>query len=81
MYSAVAMPSRIEKDLADNARALLASPNLFDHLRQFRDWCVASAARRRQRRMLSMLNDRLLADIGITRSDAQFESAKPFWKV
>lgn len=80
MFSAVAMPSRLEKDLADNARALLTSPNLSGLARQFRDWCVAAAARRQQRHLLSTLNDRLLADIGVSRSEAQFEIAKPFWK-
>ncbi len=80
MHSAVAMPSRIEKDLADNARALLTSPNLSDYLRRFRVWCVASAARRRQRRLLAGLGERMLKDIGVTRSEAQFEAAKPFWR-
>lgn len=33
-----------------------------------------------QRRQLSELDDRLLADIGVTRIDAGHESAKPFWQ-
>ena len=33
----------------------------------------------RQRRALADLDDRLLHDIGITRSEAQREAAKPFW--
>lgn len=32
------------------------------------------------RRRLSELDDRLLADMGISRTDAQYESSKPFWK-
>lgn len=36
--------------------------------------------RSRQRRVLADLNDRALADIGITRSEAARESAKPFWR-
>ena len=33
-----------------------------------------------QRRELSQLDDRMLADIGITRSQALKEASKPFWK-
>jgi len=35
--------------------------------------------RQRQRRALLELDDRLLADIGITREQAQAEGRKPFW--
>jgi uncharacterized protein YjiS (DUF1127 family) len=35
--------------------------------------------RSRQRRALAELDDRLLDDIGLTRSKAQREAAKPFW--
>jgi uncharacterized protein YjiS (DUF1127 family) len=35
--------------------------------------------RSRQRRALAELDDRLLDDIGITRSQAQSEVARPFW--
>ncbi len=41
------------------------------------------AARSRQRSALGELaepNDRLLEDIGLSRSDALREAAKPFWK-
>ena len=33
----------------------------------------------RQRRALLNLDDRLLADIGITREEAEREACKPFW--
>lgn len=33
----------------------------------------------RQRRQLAELDDRMLADIGVSRSEARHESAKPFW--
>lgn len=33
-----------------------------------------------QRRQLSELDDRLLADIGVNRIDAGHESSKPFWQ-
>ena len=36
--------------------------------------------RSRQRRALANLDDRLLEDIGITRSAAAREGAKPFWR-
>lgn len=36
--------------------------------------------RRRQRRMLGRLSDHLLKDIGVTRSEALREAAKPFWR-
>jgi uncharacterized protein YjiS (DUF1127 family) len=38
------------------------------------------AMRRRTRRALSELDDRQLADVGLTRRQALLESAKPFWR-
>jgi len=38
------------------------------------------AMRRRTRRTLSELDDRQLADVGLTRRQALLESAKPFWQ-
>lgn len=35
--------------------------------------------RRRQRRQLSLLDDRLLRDIGLDRATAVREATKPFW--
>mgnify|MGYP001816180435 CR=1 FL=1 len=43
---------------------------------QFASW----HDRAKQRRQLSELDDRLLADIGVTRIDACQESSKPFWQ-
>jgi uncharacterized protein YjiS (DUF1127 family) len=37
-------------------------------------------ARARQRRQLSVLEDRLYSDIGVTAGDAYRESQKPFWR-
>ncbi|HEX7967010.1 MAG TPA: DUF1127 domain-containing protein [Stellaceae bacterium] len=36
--------------------------------------------RARDRRLLASLDDRLLADMGMTRFDAAHECAKPFWR-
>jgi len=38
------------------------------------------AMRRRTRRTLSELDDRQLADVGLTRRQALLETAKPFWR-
>jgi uncharacterized protein YjiS (DUF1127 family) len=42
----------------------------------FHDW----RRRARDRARLAALDDRMLADIGISRAEAQFLSDKPFWK-
>lgn len=46
---------------------------LLTQLRSYRE-------RRRSRRQLLTLDDRLLKDIGITRTQAQKEGRKAFWK-
>ena len=44
-------------------------------------WLVAVwIERRRQRRALADLDDRLLKDIGVSRWDAEREIARPFWR-
>ncbi len=37
-------------------------------------------ARAEQRYSLTEIEDRLLADVGITRAEADREAAKPFWR-
>lgn len=44
------------------------------------DRATLLAERRRQRLALLELDDRLLADIGISRADALAEAHKPFWR-
>jgi uncharacterized protein YjiS (DUF1127 family) len=48
-------------------------------LRRFGNWLAAAQARQRQRRRLAELDDRALADIGLSRAEARFEAEKPFW--
>jgi uncharacterized protein YjiS (DUF1127 family) len=41
---------------------------------------LTSAERARQRRQLAGLSDAMLRDIGLTRSDVDAETRKPFWR-
>jgi uncharacterized protein YjiS (DUF1127 family) len=43
-------------------------------------WLDRVLERQRERRALGALDDRLLADIGVSRTDALSESGKPFWR-
>ena len=43
--------------------------------RHFAEWRL----RWRSRNELMSLSDRTLRDIGVSRSDAEFEASKPFW--
>jgi uncharacterized protein YjiS (DUF1127 family) len=44
------------------------------------EFAMTAQERRRQRRALMMLDDRLLKDVGISRLDAEREATKPFWR-
>lgn len=56
--------------------ALSKSPNAANALRRYNLW----RSRWKQRRQLARLSDVMLKDIGISRSDADAEISKPFWK-
>jgi uncharacterized protein YjiS (DUF1127 family) len=43
-------------------------------------WLRAASARWRERRLLEELDDQALRDMGISRSQALAEAAKPFWR-
>jgi uncharacterized protein YjiS (DUF1127 family) len=43
-------------------------------------WVHAAVARWRERRILEVLDERMLRDIGISRSQALAEAAKPCWR-
>jgi uncharacterized protein YjiS (DUF1127 family) len=51
-----------------------------DLLMRFWRQCVRWSALSRQRRALSYLDDHLLADVGLTRQQAEAEAAKPPWE-
>lgn len=68
IYKHIATPSGSQTDARD--------PTDLGWLRVVATW----TGRRRQRRALSHLDERLLDDIGITRSEAAREIAKPFWR-
>lgn len=62
-------------------------PSRFEMRRGFRRWLTATLDRgldwldrARSRRQLARLDDRQLRDIGVSRTDADREAAKPFWK-
>ncbi len=41
----------------------------------------AAWRRRRSRTILAELDDFMLKDIGLTRTEAQYEASKPFWQI
>jgi uncharacterized protein YjiS (DUF1127 family) len=59
------------------AKKYRARTNSLAHWILIATWCLE---RQRQRQALRQLDDRMLADIGISRSQAIEEASKPFWK-
>ncbi len=60
-------------------RSASASPRRRFDLVALVAWSRRLASRLRQRRRLAELDDRLLRDIGVTRSRALAEASKPWW--
>jgi uncharacterized protein YjiS (DUF1127 family) len=54
----------------------LASTAATRAVARFHEW----RRRAKDRAQLATLDDRMLADIGVTRAEAQFLSDKPFWR-
>lgn len=69
----------VDDRLRHAEQAVAARPGRFSFLRR----CLATLRlwrqRARERRALAALDDRLLADIGVTRADAERECERPFW--
>lgn len=55
-------------------------PSLVSRIQAILEAVETWLSRRRQRLDLAELDDRLLADIGLTRADVARETAKPFWQ-
>jgi uncharacterized protein YjiS (DUF1127 family) len=66
-------PSASGHDRVGPRRGGEAGQRILARLRQWR-W------RARNRAELAALDDRMLADIGISRAEAEFLSRKPFWR-
>ena len=68
----------------NNCRVLTWPPTRADRWRAAVAAVIAAVAlwweRGRSRHVLATLGDHELCDIGITRAEAQLESAKPFWQ-
>lgn len=63
------------------ARQLFAAlSNMRARALEFWAACVALEQRRQSRKILLQMDERLLADIGLSLSQARFEASKPFWK-
>ena len=48
--------------------------------RELQNWWLRCVERRRGRCALAQLDSAALRDIGVTRTEAQFECEKPFWR-
>lgn len=71
-FSLTQLRYQLRAQLLTQLRFQLPS-QLFSQIRGYRE-------RRRSRRQLLTLDDRLLKDIGITRAQARKEGQKAFWK-
>jgi uncharacterized protein YjiS (DUF1127 family) len=67
-----------------SAQGRLPRHNALDALSDATQWVFATLRewhrRSRDRAQLATFNERMLADIGLTRGDAEFMANKPFWR-
>jgi uncharacterized protein YjiS (DUF1127 family) len=71
MTAATQMPAR--------SRTLPRAANFTDHVRAFARRLACMSVLHRQRCALAALDDRLLADVGVTRAQALAELEAPLW--
>ena len=70
-------------EVTDDHVSALSAPRSYVRRMTYQTWLRVIDAwieRSRQRHALADLDDRLLDDVGITRSAAAREIAKPFWR-
>ena len=80
MSYATANSVRITPQRAASPQLSAAFAALRDQAVKFWAACVAFENRRQSRRALSEMDERMLADIGVTRYEARLEASKPFWR-
>jgi uncharacterized protein YjiS (DUF1127 family) len=66
---------------------LRRTPTIRSHIRAFAELLGSALTlafvwheRTQQRRALQRFDDRMLRDIGLSRSDVEYEVSKPFWR-
>ena len=74
------MASRVQLDFPAIQGASTVRAPQFSRRGGWIAWTRAFAGRYHERRLLEELDDRALRDIGISRSQALAEAAKPFWR-
>ena len=52
---------------------------VMEMIRRQIEWIARAREIAQTRRKLAMLDDERLADLGLTRAEAEFEAARPFW--
>jgi uncharacterized protein YjiS (DUF1127 family) len=77
VHVAIATPFACSVGAAGRPRSKIAPLSLFRRVAAF---IRRSRARSRSRQELLALDDRMLKDIGLTRTDALYEAMKPFWR-
>jgi uncharacterized protein YjiS (DUF1127 family) len=60
-------------------RAVILASRLWEDFKALAAMALAWQVRARQRNHLARLDDRMLRDVGLSRSDVEREWRKPFW--